>query len=98
MEFALAICLALHALALMGWLGGLALQRLGLVDRTGAGLPGARLTLSAAVLALASGAVWPWLQTGVALDEPAASIDAPQVWSVLTGTSFGKTWLFREGI
>jgi putative copper resistance protein D len=50
----------------------------------------------AAALALASGVLWPWLQTGVVTDEVSAALDPQQVAQVLTQTSFGRTWLIRQ--
>lgn len=55
-----------------------------------------RALQAAALLALASGALWPALQTAVVLDDPAAARDWAAVQALLLQTSFGRTWLGRE--
>jgi putative copper resistance protein D len=93
MVLLLNLCMALHAGALMGWFGALSLRRV-----LGAGQGGGEmrfLQISASV-ALASGALWPWLQSGVLGETPDAAWDPAQVAVVLTQTGFGRTWLMRE--
>lgn len=93
LEAALTACTALHAAGLMlGW-GALALRRVCALPW----FPGERKALQAAgLLALASGALWPILQTAVVLDDPAAALDPAAVQELVFQTSFGRTWLGRE--
>jgi len=94
MEVTLALCLAVHVGALMAWFGALSLQRV--LGRPAAeGRVNAGLVLAAA-LALASGTLWPLLETAVVLDDARAARDLAKVGAVLTQTSFGITWLARE--
>jgi len=91
----LQLCLFAHAAALLFWFGALCLTRVLGVGHT----PGERRAMMvAAALALLSGATWPWLQTGIVLDEPLAALDPQRVFEVLTQTSFGRTWLARQAI
>lgn len=86
-------CAAVHAGALMLWFGALSLQRiLGIASQ---GVQGQWLRVAAAV-ALASGVLWPSLQTGVVMDDAHAALDPQVVAQVLTQTSFGRTWLARQ--
>jgi putative copper resistance protein D len=89
---ALALCLAVHAGALMFWGGGLALQRmpqLALFRVAPAALQGA------GALALASALVWPLLQAAVVYDDTGAMLDAQRVLPMLGQTHFGRVWLGR---
>ncbi len=89
----LELCAAVHVGALMAWFGALSLRRvLGLEM----GDAESRALRVAAALALASGVLWPWLQTGVVTDEVGAALDPQQVAQVLTQTSFGRAWLIRQ--
>jgi len=92
LALALELCAAIHVGALMAWFGALSLRRVLLVPLGAAQLRGLRL---AATLALASALLWPWLQTGVVLDDARAALDPAQVAQVLTQSSFGRTWLAR---
>ncbi|SPE23227.1 putative Inner membrane protein YebZ [Burkholderiales bacterium] len=87
------LCAAIHVGALMAWFGALSLRRILLVPLGKAELRGLRL---AAATALASGLLWPWLQTGVVLDDARAALDPQQVAQVMTQTAFGRTWLARQ--
>ncbi len=92
LESALALCFAVHCGALMLWFGGLALPRAIAVPAWPDGL---RAWRALATLALASGLVWPFLQTGVALDDARAMFDPAQLSEVMLGTSFGRSWLLH---
>jgi putative copper resistance protein D len=94
LESSLALCAAVHAGALMLWFGGLSLGRIGAAP-DGAGRRAARI---AAAVALGTGVVWPLLQAGVVFDDAAAAIDPDRIGQVLAQTSFGRTWLLREGL
>jgi len=86
------LCAAVHVGALMIWFGALSLQRiLGVVQQNAR----RRDLRIAAVVALASGLLWPWLQTGVVMDDPQAALDPQLVAQLLTQTSFGRTWFVR---
>jgi putative copper resistance protein D len=87
------LCTALHVAALMAWFGALSLRRL-----LGAGQGGGemRFLRASGAVALATGALWPWLQTAVVSDSASAGWDPAQVAVVLTQTHFGTTWLLRE--
>lgn len=91
----LPLCTALHVAALMAWFGALSLRRL-----LGAGQGGGELRFlrSAAALALASGALWPWLEAASLADDAATAWDPAQLALVLTQTRFGQVWLAREAI
>lgn len=97
----LALCAAIQAVALMAWFGALSLERVitaATIVRTGAArtelLP--RLLRQAGPIAILAGALCPWLQVGVVLDDPRALLDADQISQVLTQTSFGRIALARE--
>jgi len=89
----LALCAAVHALALMMWFGALSLRR---ILELGQQSPGRSTLLLAGALAMVSGLLWPWLQTGVVMDDARAAIDPALVAQMLTQTSFGRTWLVRQ--
>jgi putative copper resistance protein D len=98
----LAFCGAIQAVALMAWFGALSLERviaaacvLTSAPRTEL-LP--RLLRQAGPIAILAGALWPWLQVGVVLDDPRALLDADQISQVLTQTSFGRIALAREAL
>lgn len=86
------VCSAVHVGALMIWFGALSLQRILGVVRHDARRRDLRI---AAVVALASGLLWPWLQTGVVMDDARAALDPHLVAQLLTQTSFGRTWFVR---
>ncbi|HYA65329.1 MAG TPA: CopD family protein [Burkholderiaceae bacterium] len=93
LELPLELCAAVHAGSLMIWFGALSLHRiLGVVQRDDE----QRALRVAAAVALGSGVLWPFLQTGVARDDAAAAIDPQLVAQLLTQTSFGRTWLVRQ--
>ncbi len=95
MNLALDLCFAVHVGALMVWFGALSLQRmLGVVQPSEA----RRDLRIAGVVALASGLLWPLLQTGVVKDDALAALDPQLVWQLLTQSSFGGTWLVRVAI
>jgi len=89
----LEVCAALHAGALMIWFGSLSLHRILGVARQGVE---PRTLWIAAVVALASGLLWPWLQTGVVTADARSALDPQAVWQLLTQTTFGRTWLVRQ--
>jgi len=89
------LCTAVHVGALMIWFGALSLQRiLGVVQPNAA----RRDLRVAAAVALASGLLWPLLQTGVVMDDARAALEPQLVLQLLTQTSFGRTWLVRQVI
>ncbi len=87
------LCTAVHAGALMAWFGALSLRR---VLGAGQGAGEMRFLQAAGAAALATGALWPWLQMAQLSDDPRAFGDVRQVALLLTQTSFGRTWLLRE--
>jgi len=90
----LALCTAAHAGALMIWFGALSLHRiLGVVQQS----PERRTLRYAALVALATGLLWPCLQTGLVRDDARAALDPQLIAQMLTQTSFGLTWLVRLG-
>jgi putative copper resistance protein D len=92
---ALSACMAVHAGSLMAWFGALALARvLDLAPEAGA----QRRLHGWAALALASGVIWPLLQTAAAFEDPAAALDPARIGIVLGQTSFGRVWLAREAL
>jgi putative copper resistance protein D len=107
LQASLAWCAAVHTGALMFCFGTLALRRvpglaLELADAR-AGLPARRVVGAgelrwAVALALASAALWPLLQTGVARDDAGAALDPTQIALVMGQTTFGRIWLWREAL
>ena len=95
LQLPLDLCAAVHAGALMFWFGALSLRRVLALEPHPVEATALRL---AGALALASGVLWPFLQTGVALDDPGAALDPVQVAVVLRQTSFGRIWLQREAL
>jgi putative copper resistance protein D len=89
----LALCTAVHGLALMYWFGALAMRPVTGVALHSDAATGLRI---AALLALGTGALWPALQTGIVLDDAAAALDPRQLAMVLGQTTFGRIWLARE--
>jgi len=93
MDLLLNLCTAIHAAALMAWFGALSLRR---VLGAGQGSGEIRFLQVCGAVALLSGALWPWLKSGVLGEGPGAAWDPDQVAVVLMQTTFGRTWLMRE--
>lgn len=106
--FGLRLCLGLHILALFAWFGCLSLRylladlgpdaRTSRTTRSGRALRALPLEWTWAILALLSAALWPCLQAAALADDPAAGTTAAQVVALLTRTSFGRIWLWRDGL
>jgi putative copper resistance protein D len=101
LEWILALCATVHALALMACFGAISLGHLMGAARAVLVIAPrtqrlARLLRQCGRIAIVTGLLWPWLQTGVVLDDPRSLLDPVQVAQVLTQTSFGHTALVRE--
>jgi putative copper resistance protein D len=103
LEWLLALCATVHALALMACFGAISLGHVIGAARTVLVIaprtqPLPRLLRQCGRIAILTGLLWPWLQAGVVLDDARSLLDPAQVAQVLTQTSFGHAALVREAL